>query len=201
MGVCCSKASAPAVARDDDAKPVSAPAGPGVLFVDEQKVDPMEAGDEDVVVSFPAPVVDGVFEFELISGERIKLQDAYSGTFAVTESSARSDLIQEMGIKKSWVKRLIKTVMQTQNLTVTWRTEGNRLFCRRKIELAGGKFKMQNEFEATFRRRLVFWGVFRSEQSSVRVAGANGRVVPHAQVRPLKDDPIRHQGAPHFGEK
>lgn len=145
MGCCASKRRPP----PQEAKPVDAGvAAYDVHFVDEKKEDPDEAADEAAVdVTFPNPSPQGKFEFELISGERVALRDVYEGTFAITESSARNDLIQEMNIKKMWVRHVIKTVMQHQNLTVNWREEGGRLYCKRKIELAGGKVKMGNEFE------------------------------------------------------
>ena len=123
-----------------------------VQFMSNSTVEPDEsAGDDDVHMRIQVPVDESKFEFELVSGDRVKLREAYNGVFAVTESSARSDLIQEMGVKKAWVRRIIKTVMQTQNLTVSWRRDADdRLLCRRTIILAGDKVKMGNEFEVRF---------------------------------------------------
>ena len=123
-----------------------------VQFLSESKVARDEsAGDDDVHLRIQEKVDESKFEFETVSGERVKLRDAYSGTFAVTESSARADLIQEMGVKKALVRHIIKKVMQTQNLTVSWRRDAeDRLKCRRTIILAGGKVKMTNEFEVRF---------------------------------------------------
>ena len=143
---CCSSRPPPPTPEDNEA--VRGPRK-DIEFLSKKMIDPVEAAGEGAIhMRIGEPCDESKFEFETVDGERMKLREAYNGTFAVTESSARSDLIQEMGVKKAWVRSIIKTVMQTQNLTVSWRRDADdRLMCRRMIILAGGKVKMGNEFE------------------------------------------------------